>query len=94
MLFRSQEVLAEQGDAELIDDLPLAASMAKAYCSDAFFFNAGNAIQFFGGVGFTWEYDCHLYFKRAKSTETFLGNASYHRELIAKQLLDTDGGQS
>lgn len=89
-----QEVLAEQGDAELIDDLPQAASMAKAYCSDAFFFNAGNAIQFFGGVGFTWEYDCHLYFKRAKSTETFLGNASYHRELIAKQLLDTDGGLS
>ena len=87
-----QEVLAEQGDAELIDDLPQAASMAKAYCSDAFFFNAGNAIQFFGGVGFTWEYDCHLYFKRAKSTETFLGNASYHRELIAKQLLDADGG--
>ncbi|MEE3239760.1 MAG: acyl-CoA dehydrogenase family protein [Pseudomonadota bacterium] len=89
-----QEVLAEQGDAELIDDLPQAASMAKAYCSDAFFFNAGNAIQFFGGVGFTWEYDCHLYFKRAKSTETFLGNASYHRELIAKQLLDTYGGLS
>jgi len=89
-----QEVISEDGDPVLIDDLPQAASMAKAYCSDAFFFNAGNAIQFFGGVGFTWEYDCHLYFKRAKSTETFLGNASYHRELIAKQLLDADGDVS
>ena len=63
--------------------------MAKAYCSDAYFFNAGNAIQLFGGVGFTWEYDCHLYFKRAKSSETFLGNGAYHRELIAHTCCQT-----
>lgn len=86
----AQEALDEQGDKALAADLPQAASMAKAYCSDTFFYNAGNAIQLFGGVGFTWEYDCHLYFKRAKSTETFLGNGSYHRELIAQQLLDQE----
>ena len=84
----AQEVLAKNGDANVAADLPQAASMAKAYCSDSYFFNAGNAIQLFGGVGFTWEYDCHLYFKRAKSSETFLGNGSFHRELIASQLLD------
>lgn len=88
----AQEALADDGDTNLAEDLPQAASMAKAYCSDSYFFNAGNALQLFGGVGFTWEYDCHLYFKRAKSTETFLGNGSYHRELIAKQLLDCERG--
>ncbi len=73
---------------ELPEELPEAASLAKNYCSDAYFFNAGCAIQMFGGVGFTWEYDVHLYFKRAKSSETFLGNGAYHREAIARLLLD------
>ncbi len=70
------------------DQLSEAASVAKAYCSDAYFHNAGTGIQLHGGVGFTAEYDIQLYFKRAKSTETFLGDASYHRERLAKQLLD------
>ncbi len=69
-------------------ELPEAASIAKAYCSDAFFQNAATAMQLYGGVGFTWEYDVHLYFKRAKSSEIFLGNAAHHREQIAKILLD------
>ena len=69
-------------------ELPEAASIAKAYCSDAYFFNAGCGIQLHGGVGFTAEYDIQLYFKRAKSTETFLGNAAYHRERLARRLLD------
>jgi alkylation response protein AidB-like acyl-CoA dehydrogenase len=73
---------------ELANELAEAASIAKAYCSDAYFFNAGCAIQLFGGVGFTWEYDVHLYFKRAKSSETCLGNGAVHREQIAKLLLD------
>jgi len=81
----AQEILSgSPDDIKLIE----AASMAKAYCSDAYFFNAGCGIQLHGGVGFTWEYDIHLYFKRAKSSETFLGNAAYHRELIARLLLD------
>lgn len=72
----------------LADQLSEAASIAKAYCSEAYFFNAGCGIQLFGGVGFTSEYDIQLYFKRAKSTETFLGDASWHRERLARQLLD------
>jgi len=71
-------VAAEDGDA-----LPVAASLAKATCSEAYFRCAADAIQIFGGIGFTWEYDPHLHFKRAKSTETFLGDASWHRERIA-----------
>jgi alkylation response protein AidB-like acyl-CoA dehydrogenase len=69
-------------------ELAEAASIAKAWCSDAFFFNAGTGIQLHGGVGFTWEYDIQLYFKRAKSSETLLGNSAFHRERIARQLLD------
>jgi alkylation response protein AidB-like acyl-CoA dehydrogenase len=72
----------------LTGELAEAASIAKAYCSDAYYFCAGSALQLFGGVGFTWEYDIQLYFKRAKSSETLLGNASYHRERIAALLLD------
>ena len=74
-------------------ELPEAASVAKAWCSDAYFHNAGTGIQLHGGVGFTEEYDIQLYFKRAKSTETFLGNGAYHRERLARQLLD-DGEEA
>ncbi len=62
----------------------LAASMAKAYCSDAFRRVAGNGIQLHGGIGFTWEHDMHLYFKRAKSSEFTFGDATYHRERVAQ----------
>lgn len=72
----------------LAGELAEASSVAKSYCSDGFFKNAGDAIQLHGGVGFTWEYDVHLYFKRAKSSETFLGNGAYHREKVAQMLLD------
>lgn len=75
-------------DGPLANELAEAASVAKSYCSDGYFKNASDAIQLHGGVGFTWEYDVHLYFKRAKSSELFLGNAAYHRELVAKILLD------
>jgi len=83
-------VRGEGGD--LMAELPEAASVAKAYCSDAYFQNAGDAIQLHGGVGFTWEYDVHLYFKRAKSSELLLGNGAYHREKVAQILLDEAGG--
>lgn len=75
-------------DGVLANELNEAASVAKAYCSESYFKNAGDAIQLHGGVGFTWEYDVHLYFKRAKSSEIFFGNAAYHREKIARILLD------
>lgn len=76
-------VAAEDGS-----ELPVAASMAKAVCSDAFFQCAAESIQIFGGVGFTWEYDPHLYFKRAKSTEVMLGDPSWHRERVAQLVFD------
>ncbi|MEZ5501590.1 MAG: acyl-CoA dehydrogenase family protein [Halioglobus sp.] len=69
-------------------ELGEAASIAKSYCSDAYFAIAGDALQLFGGVGFTWEYDVHLYLKRAKSSEHLLGNGAWHRERLARALLD------
>ncbi|OUS26914.1 acyl-CoA dehydrogenase [Gammaproteobacteria bacterium 45_16_T64] len=75
-------------DGEFSAELPEAASIAKSYCSDTYFKNAGDSIQMHGGVGFTWEYDVHLHFKRAKATEHQLGNGAYHRERIASLLLD------
>jgi alkylation response protein AidB-like acyl-CoA dehydrogenase len=62
----------------------LAASMAKAYCSDAFRRVSAGGIQLHGGIGFTWEHDLHLYFKRAKSSEFTFGDATYHRERVAR----------
>ena len=60
--------------------------MAKAYASDAYLHVAAENIQIHGGVGFTWEYDCHLYFKRAKSDEAWLGDGILHRERVATLL--------
>ena len=72
--------------AEDSDELPVVASLAKAYCSDAYFHAAAENIQIHGGIGFTWEHDAHLYFKRAKSSEILLGDATYHRELLAQRI--------
>ena len=58
--------------AEDSDELPVVASLAKAYCSDAYFHSAAENIQIHGGIGFTWEHPAHLYFKRAKSSELLL----------------------
>jgi alkylation response protein AidB-like acyl-CoA dehydrogenase len=68
------------------EDAALAASVAKAYVSDASRRVCGEAIQVHGGIGFTWEYDLHLYFKRAKALEASYGDADYHRELIVRQV--------
>ena len=72
--------------AEDNDELPVVASLAKAYCSDAYFHAAAENIQIHGGIGFTWEHDAHLYFKRAKSSELILGDPTYHRELLAQRI--------
>jgi alkylation response protein AidB-like acyl-CoA dehydrogenase len=66
------------------EDAALAASVAKAYVGDASRTVCGEAIQAHGGIGFTWEYDLHLYFKRAKALETMYGDADHHRQLIAQ----------
>lgn len=68
-------------------ELQEAASIAKAYCCDAAFFNAGTAMQMHGGVGFTWEYDVHLYFKRAKAAQLSFGDSAWHKEKLAQILL-------
>jgi alkylation response protein AidB-like acyl-CoA dehydrogenase len=72
--------------AEDNDELPVVASLAKAYCSEAYFHAAAENIQIHGGIGFTWEHDAHLYFKRAKSSELLFGDATYHRELLAQRI--------
>jgi alkylation response protein AidB-like acyl-CoA dehydrogenase len=72
--------------AEASDELGVVASLAKAYCSDAYFHAAAENIQIHGGIGFTWEHDAHLYFKRAKSSELLLGDPTYHRELLAQRI--------
>jgi alkylation response protein AidB-like acyl-CoA dehydrogenase len=68
------------------DELKIAASVAKAFCSDAYLFCAGENIQIHGGIGFTWEHDAHLYFKRAKSSELMFGDPQYHRNRLAALL--------
>jgi len=67
-------------------DLAEAAAVAKAYCSDAYSSCAGHAIQLHGGIGFTWEHDAHLYFKRARATSALLGSPSELRESLACRL--------
>jgi alkylation response protein AidB-like acyl-CoA dehydrogenase len=69
---------------EGVPEGPLAVSMAKAYVSDAYRRVAGAGIQLHGGIGFTWEHDLHLYFKRAKSSEFTFGDATWHRERVAQ----------
>ena len=72
--------------SEMNDELPSVASLAKAYCSDAYFHSAAENIQIHGGIGFTWEHPAHLYFKRAKSSELLFGDPTYHRELLAQRI--------
>ena len=67
-------------------ELAVAARTAKAFCSEAFLRTAGEAIQVHGGVGFTWEHDAHLLFKRAKGSMQLLGDATHHRDALARRL--------
>lgn len=68
------------------EDAALAASVAKAYVGDASRKVCGEAIQVHGGIGFTWDFDLHLWFKRAKYYEPMFGDAEYHREIAARVL--------
>lgn len=69
--------------AEATEELETSASLAKAWCSEAYFRCAADGLQIHGGVGFTWEYDVHLHLKRARSMEAWLGSPAWHRERIA-----------
>jgi alkylation response protein AidB-like acyl-CoA dehydrogenase len=83
---KSAAYYAAWAAAEDSDELPVVASLAKSYCSEAYFHSAAENIQIHGGIGFTWEHPAHLYFKRAKSSELLLGDPSYHRELLAQRI--------
>lgn len=72
---------------EASDEAEIALHAAKSFCADTFFMVAGNMIQLHGGIGFTWEHDAHLFFKRARSIQSMLGNGNFHREAIAVKIL-------
>ena len=69
------------------EEAAMALPSAKSFCADTFFKCAGDMIQLHGGIGFTWEHDAHLFFKRARSIQTLLGHGAQHRETIAKLIL-------
>ena len=83
-LAKSAAYAAASAAAEDDAELPALASLAKACASDAYMQTAIHTIQIHGGIGFTWDNDTHLWFKRAKSSEVLLGDATYHRELMMR----------
>jgi alkylation response protein AidB-like acyl-CoA dehydrogenase len=83
---KSAAYYAAWAAAEDNDELPVVAALSKAYCSEAYFHATAENIQIHGGIGFTWEHPAHLYFKRAKSSEIYLGDPTYHRELLAQRI--------
>jgi len=66
------------------DELPLVASVAKAFCSDGYTMVTAENIQIHGGIGFTWEHPAHLYLKRARSSRVLLGGPDFHRDIVAR----------
>ena len=66
--------------------LPAAAAVAKACCSDAYVRVATDGLHVHGGLGFTWDHDAHLYFKRARSSRLLFGDPRHHREQLARHL--------
>lgn len=77
---KSAAYYAAEAAAENDPDLPAVAALAKACCGDAYMNIARDTIQLHGGIGFTWENDTHLWFKRAKASQVFLGDGATHRE--------------
>ena len=71
------------------DDPALATSIAQAVCSAALSHVATDTIQVHGGIGFTWEHQAHLYYKRAATDAVLLGSAEQHRDRVAAMVLDT-----
>ena len=80
----ADECLKIDGDPLARRELAEAASAAKIHASEGFYQCAAESIQLHGGVGFNWEYDPHLYFKRARASEQLLGSPDVHREQLAK----------
>ena len=85
---RSAAYYAAWAIQERVPEASLAVSVAKAYASDAYREVGNRAIQVHGGMGFTWENDAHLFYRRAKASELAFGDAAFHRERIAKLVID------
>jgi alkylation response protein AidB-like acyl-CoA dehydrogenase len=83
---RSAVGYAAAAVAEGSAEVPVLAPLVKAYASEVYSRVAAENIQIHGGIGFTWEHDAHLYLKRAKASELFLGDGSYHRERLATRI--------
>jgi alkylation response protein AidB-like acyl-CoA dehydrogenase len=86
---RSAAYYAAWALEENAPDAPAAVSIAKIYASDASRTVGNRGIQIHGGMGFTWENDLHLYYRRAKASETTFGDATFHRERLARLAIDT-----
>ena len=84
-LAKSAAYYAAQAAASDDPEWPALASLAKAAASETYLRMAAECIQLHGGIGFTWDNDTHLWFKRAKSSEVFLGQPNYHRELLMQR---------
>lgn len=84
-LAKSAAYYAAQAAAANDPEWPALANLAKAATSETYIHAAAECIQIHGGIGFTWDNDTHLWFKRAKSSEVFLGQPSYHRELLMRR---------
>lgn len=92
-LAKSAAFYAAEAVGDASENLVKISSLAKALASDAYMLAALENIQIHGGVGFTWEFDAHLYFRRAKASEVFLGTPTFHRERYASEIgLEGAGG--
>jgi alkylation response protein AidB-like acyl-CoA dehydrogenase len=85
---RSAAYYAAYSVQERLPEARVAVSIAKAYASDAYREVGNLGIQCHGGMGFTWENDLHLYYRRAKASELMFGDAAWHRERIALAVID------
>ena len=83
---RSITYYAAWAAREALGDAGVFASMAKSTAGEAYGRAAADNLQIHGGVGFTWEYDCHLYLRRARSDDAWFGGPGFHRERIASRL--------
>ncbi len=85
---RSAAYYAAYALTENLPEAPRAVSVAKAYASEAYREVGNRGIQVHGGMGFTWENDVHLYYRRAKASEILFGDTAYHRERLARMVID------
>jgi len=83
---RSTALFAAWAAAEAPDELPAAASAAKACCSEVYARMAATALHLHGALGFTWDADAHLYYKRARSSQLLFGDPAHHRERLARRI--------